>query len=324
MSEETQIAEPVSAETLDDIQRDDKGNTARDRWLKGGSDEIPAVEKPKIVTPEPKHKQKGPEDTEKRFQELLADRKKEKERADKLEADIAELKKVRAEVKTEPVAEIKEPERPKRPRRAEFASDELYEAALDKHETSLLEYPAKKAAFDAAKAENDKSKAAQDEFSKSQLAKWTSIKAKSEELFGADFWKEAQPLNFHPFVWNYLQDYADNEIVAKILNHFVEQPKELERINKLTAKEKTKALDEIESSLTEEHKEETEKKEDKKSDVKVITQAKKPPAEIGGRGSTPTDEEDAALEEYKKTGDSTRMRDLANRRALTERKRGMR
>jgi hypothetical protein len=321
MNEETQIAEPVSAETLDDIQRDDKGNTARDRWLKSGSDEIPAVEKPKEKTVEPKHKQKGPEDTEKRFQELLADRKKEKERADKLEADIAELKKGKAEVRTEPVAEVKEPERPKRPHRGEFASDELYEAALDNHETALLEYPAKKAAWDAAKAENDKSKAAQDEFTKKQVEKWAGIKAKSEELFGAEFWKKAQPLNFHPFVWNYLQDYADDEIVAKILNHFVEQPKELERINKLTAKEKTKALDEIEASFTEEKKEE---KSEKKAEVKEITAAKKPPVVVGGRGSTPTDEEDAALEEYKKTGDSTRMRELANRRALAEKRRGAR
>jgi hypothetical protein len=326
--EETQvasIAEPVEVETLTDGQRDE--------WLKGGTDTIPAIEtdkKAEPVTIEEKRvvpKQKTPADTEKRFQEILKERKEATARADRLEAEVAELKKGGEkkveEKKVEAVAEVKEPERPKRPRRPDFSTDELYEAAMDKHEGELLEYPAKKAAFDSAKASFEK----QQENFKTRQEKvtnaWKAIADKGRELY-SDWDKVAFDANLpiveHDPIERYLRD-SEPEVAAHLLQYLGINRKDLDRISALSSREQFKEMEAIETALREElklgGKVET-KKDEPKPETKKVTAALKPPSEVGGKGTSPEDEEEAAL----KDGDVDRYIEVANKRDLAARRRG--
>lgn len=337
MADEPIAASSAAVEQSVPIAVEDFSDEQHATWLKTG--ELPA--KPKSgesATPKPADAAgekkdasadgKTPESgtgtknkTEERFNELLKDRKEAKERADRLETELAELRKkvdggskdVKAESSTANAEEPKAPERPKRPVFANFGSPEEFDAAMDKYETELLEHPAKESAFNAAKAQAEKSAT---EWKEREVKQQDRIKELREKHPNFDelakkatelTWEQGSPAA----IWAWKLQQSDPVKSVDFGFHFAQNPDEFKRIAALPWDEQMDALTKVVRSLGAPPK----KEEPPKKDIE-LTAAKKPPSEVGGKGTAPEDEEAAAL----KAGDVDRYMHLANKRDIASRK----
>lgn len=331
----TQVAEPVEIENLTDEQHS--------TWLKTGDLPAKPVEgesatpKPAVEAPKPDADGKTPEsgtgknpggDKERNWKELRESAKKEKERADRLEAELAEAKKASGAKKDEPAKpqELppgpKEPEKPKRPRLAEFNTHDEYETAMDKYEQEMLEFPGKKAAFDSQKAAYEKGRSEFESHQQKLTDTWKTIAGKGREIYG-DFDKVALapdlPLRENEPVERYLRD-SEPDVAAHLLQYFGHKREDLARISALSSRQQYKELEALEKAVVEEiaGKKTSAKPSEQSQPPKRVTAALAPPSEVGGKGTAPGDEEEAALRD----GDTDRYIALANKRDLARRKSG--
>lgn len=337
-TEVEEVAEPVEVEELSTEQRD--------AWLESGdlpekksatkTPEASSASKPAAATDEGAGK--DPESgtgkknkTEERFQELLRDRKAEKERGDRLEAELADLRKKldgggdKKDDKKEASSaqEPKAPELPKRPRLADFDTHEAYEDAMDAYEKERDEYPAKKAAFDTWKASFEKNKADFEALNKRLKDHYTAVREKGKAIY-EDFDKVGLgeiPVPEGESVERYLRD-SEPEMAAHLLQYFGLNTDHLKEINGMTQRQAIKALEVIEELIAAEvtggskapAKTTKKKNPDDKPAKREVTQAKAPPREVGGSGTAAGDEEEEALRVFGETGDPTRYMQVANRR----------
>jgi hypothetical protein len=324
---------PVEVEDLNDEQRD--------TWRKTGDlpvkpkAEDSAPSKPVAAKPASEKKAesgtaKKKPDQESNWRQLEADRNSYKTRAEALEKENAELKskspaqavpdEKKAASLAASTAEPQAPERPKRPRLSDFTTNETYEAAMDKHEEAMLEYPAKRKAFDDAKSNFEKQRASLTERQQQVQEKWKAIESKGVEIYGKDEYakivkSQDLPIYQHDPVERFLRD-CEPETAAHMLQYLGMKRKDLERIITLPAREQFRELEALESAMSEEltgTKPEAKKNEPPK---KEVTAAKKPPSEVGGKGVAAEDESEAAL----KAGDVDRYIALENAKDIAKRK----
>lgn len=156
----TVVAESSPAQEV--IHVEEMNDSQRERWLKDGTH--PEI-KPKTADPAPAgDKAASPaEGTGKRktaddrkaqlsaeIQDLLAERKKQREALEKERVERTESQPVEKKVDANAP---KPPERPKRPDLVQFKTTAEFEAAMDKYDADVESYSAQKAAFDKATAE---------------------------------------------------------------------------------------------------------------------------------------------------------------------------
>lgn len=303
----TAVIEPVEVEDLTSEQRD--------VWLKTGDRPAkePAAKKEDSATSKPaveadgKKAESGTADkNEKRWNELLRERKEEKQRADRLEAEIAELRKA-APKKEEAAA----PGAPPKPKRSDFASDEEYEKAYE--ETYI---PAR-----------DKFNANEGKL-KTIRKKWDSVRKAGEELFGGAEWSKKifddPTLEMRQTIIDFIYEIDEDAVAAGLLNALNSADrKTLKELHSSSVKVINKRMDELEAEVRKELKreeKEPEKKAEKEKEPpkkeKEITAAGRPPREAGGTAATSGDEADAALQR----GDGEAYRRIMNQRDIEKRK----
>lgn len=219
-----------------------------------------------------------------------------RDKADRLEAELAELKKTasgkKEEVKVE--APTEKPQAPAKPKRAEFASDEEYEKAYEE------KYLPEKRAFDTATAAFEKQQAEITERQKGLLGSWKGIADKGKELLGEADWKKVTDAynEFQVFAGDPFEVHlrgAEPDIAARFMQYMSLKPADVKRIIKLPLREQFKELDALEAALRTElgkaaapAKSETTEKPPKQP--KELTSAGKPPSEPGGQAATAEDD----------------------------------
>ncbi len=258
-------------------------------------------------------------DQERNWRQLETERDTLKAEAEALKKELAASKVKPEEKKSEETKaaslavtnEPKAPERPKRPRLSDFQTNETYEAAMDKHEEAMLEYPAKKAAFEAAKAENDKRIASLTERQAKVNEAWREIETQGNEIYGKEDWKKIVnlPIYQNDPVELYLRG-SEPKIAAHLTQYLGLKTDDLKRIITLPILQQFEELKALETAMREElklggTKQEAETKEPPK---KEVTAAKKPPSEVGGKAAASGDPIEAAL----KRGDSDEYQRLMN------------
>lgn len=234
-----------------------------------------------------------------------------------------------AEIKAPAITEVKEPvapERPKRPDLTEFKTVEQYNVAMDKYDAEMSNYQAQKQAFDDAKAQAEKGKAEVQAFNKAVEDKWKGMVSMAEEKHSdfkeialSDALAKQIPAGSSVDEW-----VLQSEVGAEILYHFGQDNEDLKRILALPRAKQHRELAKLEDSLSGD----AGKRESKSAatdevpqKVKRVTDAPKPPLEVGGKGTASEDPLNAALAAAKK-GDIRSYFDLANERDIARRKRG--
>jgi hypothetical protein len=238
--------------------------------------------------------EKKPKNAESRIQELVAERRAEKERADRLESELAALKsgkKPDVKAEAEPSTALKAPEKPKRPKLEEFEHFEQYEAAQETYDTALVEYAEQLADHKAeVKQAEAKAKAEAEEADKSQKQLAAELNKKIDKAIERhpDF---KEKLRSAKHLGNIregsLVDRAilGRELGAEMLYHFATNEADLTRILALDAIDQGAELKKLESQLS---------KAGTSAPTKVSS-APGPLTEVGGKGATPEDESLAAL-----------------------------
>ncbi len=218
----------------------------------------------------PKPRQKTPEDTDRRFKELLQERKELRERIERLEAA------------TKPKEPVKEPEPLKRPVLEDFSQHgekawDMFEAAKEEYhekKAELREAAAVKKALEAYDAKAIEAKA-KEEFA-SIADKWNKALAAEREA-DEDFDMVAFNPDLH--VTDDMMDYLlVSPVGTKVLRALGLDPDESKRISKLPHKLMTRELALIEAGLIEKPEKKTAAPAGKK-----LTAAPPPPSELGGR-----------------------------------------
>lgn len=259
---------------------------------------------------------------ENNWRTLEADRNRERERAERAEARLEELQKGgKADVKEadSSSAVIEKPTVPVKPKRADFASDELYEKAYEE------EYLPKKQAFDAATKTFEKQMEAINGRHKTLTDKWKGIKTEGEKLYGPEDWKKAADAFEQHSIFSgdpfevYVRE-SSPEIGAHLMQYMSLKPKDVERIVQLPVGEQWNELRAIETAMRDELKLNVPKDAEKeKPKPKVVSDALPPPREVGGKGTPPEDEEQAALKKAA-DGDPSDYMHLQNQREIAKRK----
>jgi hypothetical protein len=268
-------------------------------------------------------KQSKSSTADKNWRELESDRNRERERAEKAEARLKELEAGKtgdkeSEAKVSAIPE--RPEAPVKPKRADYESDELYEKAYEE------EYLPKKMAFDAATKAFEKHMEQIGKRTDALNAKWKGIKEEGEKLYGSDGWKKAaEAFEAHSIYQGDPFEVYVRESTPEIGAHFMQymslKPKDVERITALPVGQQWTEFRAIEQAMREELEldEKKPKAEEPKPKPKVVSSALPPPAVVGGTGTTPEDEEKAALRASKEGNPGPYMA-LMNRRDATKRK----
>ena len=267
-------------------------------------------------------KQSKSSTADKNWRELESDRNRERERAERAEARLKDLEAGKpgdkeSEAKVSAIPE--RPEAPVKPKRADYESDELYEKAYEE------EYLPKKQAFDDATKTFDKHMEQINKRIGAVNEKWKGIKVEGEKLYGSDGWDKAAKA-FEELVYQgdpfevYIRE-SEPLIGAHFLQYMSLKPKDVERILALPVGQQWKEFNAIEQAMREELElDETKPKaEEPKPKIKVVSSALPPPAVVGGTGTTPEDEEKAALRESKNGNPGPYMA-LMNRRDAAKRK----
>ena len=216
------------------------------------------------------------------IQDLLEQRRKLREEVSK-PAEAA-----RAE--SQPAA--KPPDRPKRPKLEQFEGDnayEKYEDALDKYEEDLADWKvgqrieAEKQAH--ARTQQQQTIAQRNaEVKKNWETRLADTKARHPDYM--EVVKNGDiPLN--PIMDGYL---LDSEIGPEVVYHLSQHPEEAERIAKLSPFATARELAKLETQIGDSLKKQTPAR------PKIVTAAKKPPAELSGRNLGAEDEIQAAIE----------------------------
>jgi hypothetical protein len=314
----------------------------RDRWLLDGTH--PEI-KPKAAESAPAKASEKPASEKPAASQAAEEQKKPKgeDRKVELSVEIRELLERRGVLKEEdfwkefqdfresrkkadsqPAAEaVKEPpppERPKRPRRVDFATDALFEEALDKHEGELLEYPAKKAAYDQAKAQAAEDQAKLESRLRDGMSrvneKYPDAKDVSKTVFEA-LWKNRDAM---PHVTWFLNS---SEVLPDMLYALGGQF-ELDKLLEMGKKDPAKAirvLSGMENSILAELEKAAKPKEEEAPaprETKKVTQAPEPPREVGGKASVTEDPLKAAVARR----NFSAFAEEANRRDIQRRSRG--
>jgi hypothetical protein len=340
MADQTVTAPPAVAEETQHVEVENYTTEQRDKWIRTGVRPGDEEIKPKAgesATPKPVDAEKSA--VEKNAESGTARRKPDQERnwkelrekaakADKLEKELAELKagKTTEAPKDEktaaslaaPSSGPQPPERPKRPKLAEFKDVPEWETAMEKYEDELLTYPAKKQAFDDAKANFDKQQTLLNEKNKAVNDAWAKITEKGREIYGEDGWKKAitesnLPIYQHDPVERFIRD-SEPETAAHLFRYFSLKRADLERIIALPARQQFKELEALETAMQQElGKAEPEAE----PPTKEVTAARKPPSEVGSKGTSPSG--DPALAALKR-GDQEGYRKIMNDRDIAARK----
>jgi hypothetical protein len=252
--------------------------------------------------PAPSQKRgKTKEDTERRFQELLADRRADRERIAELERKLTPTTSDKpdsqpaADLSTEPKIDDLDAKTGK----PKYATIEDYLAAVRKYDREQLLQEVD------ARQSKAREQSAREEQQKVISQNW---KAKVEEARKkhADF--DAVALNDElPIPAGSVTDACvlDSEHGAEVLYHLAQNPDELTRISALNPLRQARELFQIEHKLSA-----------APPSLKRITQAPPPPHEVSGKGTTSTDEVEQALQE----DDPRAYMAAANRRDLARRK----
>jgi hypothetical protein len=307
----------------------------RENWLKTGDRPAKPV-KDDSATSKPAEQPNGAgkkaesgtakePDEERNWKQLRETAKQAKERADRLEAEIAELRKAGGKKDEKPAesstaAPAEKPQAPVKPKRADFASDEEYEKAYEE------KYLPEKRAFDTATAAYEKQQSEITERQKGLLGSWKGIADKGKELLGEGDWKKVTDAynEFQIFAGDPFEVHlrgSEPDIAARFMQYMSLKPADVKRIIKLPLREQFKELDALETALRAELGKsaaplKSEEKPLKKE--KEITAAGKPPSEPGGQAATAEDEADAAL----KRGDGESYRRIMNEREIAKRRAG--
>lgn len=323
MTDVNTVAEPSAANDFNVSDQNTWSPEQREHWNKTGNiPEPPKKEadsasadapkeaksegKPKSAAePEaaPKQESKGKQTAEERIAELISDRKRLEERLRKLESQPA--------TKPEAVKEKAEP--PKRPNPYTFkGTPEEFEKAMDDYE--------------AAKEESQERRFVEKQLANARNQQFTAKVNEARQRYGAEaFDGTVEPTSkaimeqAAPTVKEYLQQsdlFADLLYVIggnqKSLDDFLASAKS----NPVAAIRKLAFLEiEIGNELSK-GKAKSEEKDEPKPEKKAEAPAKpeprapKPPSEVGGRGTAPTDE----LEEAARSGDFRKFEAEENRR----------
>lgn len=335
------VAESSPVTAPEPIEVEDFTEAQRDAWQRTGelpAKEIKPSEKEESATSKkdavkkddaaPSKAAKEKPTKEENFRTLEADRNRERERANGLEARIKALESGKTDVKQSAESSsalIEKPAAPAKPKRVDFASDEDYEKAYE------AEYLPKKLAFDAATKTFEKQMEAINSRHQSLNEKWKGIKAEGEKLYGEDGWKKAADAFEEHAIFSgdpfevYVRE-SEPVISAHFMQYMSLKPKDVERITKLPPGKQWAELYAIETAMREELKldaaappTEKAKDADEKPRPKLVSSSLPPPREVGGKGTASEDEETVALREAA-AGNPQPYMDLTNRRELAKRR----
>ena len=232
---------------------------------------------------------------------------------------VREVKTESQPVVAKPLVEPPEPERPKRPKLIEYSTTAEYEAAMDKYDDAMLDYPAKKASYDKAKADAAEN---QQKMESTLRAGWKRVNERypdATEKSKAVFQALVENQNLMPQVTWFLNS---TEILPDMLYALGGQFK-LDEFLELGKNNPAKAI-RVLATMEKDILDELEKKPAKDDDEviprepKKVSQAPPPPREVGGQASVPADPIKSAVARR----DFDSFAQEANRRDIQRKKRG--
>jgi hypothetical protein len=259
-----------------------------------------------------KEKQEPPKkNAETRIKELLAERRAEKERADRAEARLKELDGKSKDAKPAEAAASSTAKAPVKPKIEEFDTIEAFEEAKDKYFEDLADFKAEqkveKLKADQKKEREDAEtakqiKAAEDAWSqkldaaRKKYADFDDLVTRDQSL--AVEIPEGSAMDRFIFT---------SEHGIDILYGLAKNREEIKRIAGLDALGQMREMVKLELALTSDKEEKP-----KKAPVKTVSDAPPPPQEVGGKGASPED----PVEDAAKRGDFSSYKKLANARDL--------